>query len=163
MKEDRDSQNVVDTNNVEINSIKVIGMIDKTANLMQLIFDQFYKNYKLSRTQFSALYRIYLTGEEGITLSILGDQMSVTRANITSLVDRMVARGLVQRITNENDRRSIKAVITTEGIEILEKVLPSNQVFSSEILNCLTKQEKKSLYELLLKVQNELTETYIND
>jgi MarR family 2-MHQ and catechol resistance regulon transcriptional repressor len=159
-KEKKDLENSMNISHTEITSIKLIGMIDKTEDLIQQIFDKFYKKYKLSKTQFSALYRIYLAGEDGITLSVLGDQMSVTRANITSLADRMVARNLIKRIVNENDRRSIKAVITSEGIEILEKVLPNNQAFSSEILNCLTKQEKNSLYELLLKVQNELTEIY---
>lgn len=161
-KENNDLQNIVDINHTEVSSIKLIGMIGKTEDLIQQIFDKFYKKYKLSKTQFAALYRIYLAGEEGITLSILGDQMSVTRANITSLVDRMVARGLIKRIINENDRRSIKAVITRQGIEILENVLPNNQAFSSEILNCLTIKEKEHLYELLLKVQQELNETYIN-
>jgi Transcriptional regulators len=162
-KENKNLENLIDSNFTEISSIKLVSMLDKTADLIQQIFDKFYKEFKLSKTQFSALYRIYLAGEVGITLSILGDQMSVTKANITSLVDRMVARGLIKRIVNENDRRSIKAVITSEGREILENVLPNNQVFSSEILNCLTKQEKKDFYELLSKVHKELTEVYFND
>lgn len=162
-KEKKDLENAMTISNSEINSIKLLAMLDKTLNLIQEIFDEFYKKFQLSKTQFSALYRIYLTGDEGIPLSILGDQMSVTRANITSLVDRMVARRLIKRIVNENDRRSIKAVITNEGREILEKVLPNNQIFTSEILNCLTKQEKESFYELLSKVNKELTEIYRND
>lgn len=159
-KENKDLENLSDSDHTEINSIKLLGMIDRTVDLIQQVFDKFYKKFKLSKTQFSALYRIYLAGDEGITLSILGDQMFVTKANITSLVDRMVARGLIKRIINENDRRSIKAVITSEGRKILEEVLPNNQVFSSEILNCLTSKEKERFSELLLKIQTELTEIY---
>lgn len=162
-KKSKGLKKLYEDNPDEVSTIKVLSMLDKTADLVQQIFDKFYKKFKLSKTQFSALYRIYLTGDEGITLSILGDQMFVTRANITSLVDRMVARGLIKRIINENDRRSIKAVITNEGKKILESVLPDNQVFSSEILKCLTSEEKKDFYELLLKVHKELTEDYFND
>lgn len=159
----QEKENLIDNNDTEISSIQLVSMLSKTADLVQEIFDKFYKKFKLSKTQFSALYRIYLTGDEGITLSTLGEQMLVTKANITSLIDRMVARGLVKRIINENDRRSIKAKITKDGRRIMEDVLPNSQVFSSEILNCLTKQEKKDFYELLSKVYKELTEVYFSD
>lgn len=148
------------SNSAEINPIKLLGLIDRTVILIEQVFDKFYKKFKLSKTQFSALYRIYVAGDEGITLSTLGDQMFVTRANITTLVDRMVARGLIKRIVNESDRRSIKAVITSQGREILQEVIPNNQVFSSEILNCLTSKEKERFHEFLLKIQNELIEIY---
>jgi MarR family 2-MHQ and catechol resistance regulon transcriptional repressor len=146
---------------IEIDSLKLIEMISKTTDIVQEIFDNFYKKFELSKTQFSALYLIYLSQEEGIALSVLSEKLSVTRSNITSLVDRMVARGLIERTSSEVDRRSIKAVITREGKEILEKVLPNNSVFSSEILNFLTKKEKERFYELLLKIQKELIDNYL--
>ncbi|WP_411679079.1 MarR family winged helix-turn-helix transcriptional regulator [Clostridium thailandense] len=160
MERDKNLENPINGNSSEINAIKLLGLIDRTVVLIEQVFDKFYKKFKLSKTQFSALYRIHLAGDEGITLSALGDQMFVTRANITTLVDRMVARGLIKRITNESDRRSIKAVITNQGKEILQEVLPNNQVFSSEILNCLTSKEKERFHEFLLKIQNELIEIY---
>jgi MarR family 2-MHQ and catechol resistance regulon transcriptional repressor len=146
---------------IEIDSLKLIEMISKTTDIVQEIFDNFYKKFELSKTQFSALYLIYLSQEEGIALSVLSEKLSVTRSNITSLVDRMVSRGLIERTSSEVDRRSIKAVITREGKEILEKVLPNNSVFSSEILNFLTKKEKERFYELLLKIQKELIDNYL--
>lgn len=154
------NNDLTENNAAEINPIKLLGVIDRTVVLIEQVFDKFYKKFKLSKTQFSALYRIYLAGDEGITLSALGDQMFVTRANITTLVDRMVARGLIKRIVNESDRRSIKAVITNQGRDILQEVIPNNQVFSSEILNCLTNKEKERFHEFLLKIQKELIEIY---
>lgn len=117
----------------------------------------------LSETQFSALYLIYLAGNDGIMLSTLGEKMNVTRANITTLVDRMVARGLIERIINENDRRSIKAVVTDNGKEIFNSILPKYEEFTSVLLNFLTENEKKRFNELLLKIQEELTKNYLND
>ncbi|MDW8802200.1 MarR family transcriptional regulator [Clostridium sp. A1-XYC3] len=155
------SQSISD-NSTEIDSMRLIEVIVRLGGSIEQLFDKFYKTFKLSKPQFTALYKIYLTEEEGIQLSVLGDQMSVTRANITSLVDRMVARGLIKRITNENDRRSIKAVITKEGIEILEKVLPDKEVFTSEVLNFLSDKEKEHFYELLIKVEKYLIANYFN-
>lgn len=149
-------------NPTEIDPMKLVEIIIRIADLIEQLFDSFYKNFKLSKPQFTALYKIYLAGEEGIALSALGEQMSVTRANITSLVDRMVAAGLIIRSVNENDRRSIKAVITKEGKEILEKVLPDNEVLKSEVLSFLTENEKENFYELLVKVEKYLIANYFN-
>ncbi len=151
----------LDINN--ISSLKLLGVISKTSNVIQKVLDKFYKEFRLSETQFAALYLVYLNGKEGITLSILGEKMNVTRANITTLMDRMVSRGLVERISNENDRRSIKAVITNNGIEIMKSIFPKYEEFTSMLLNFLNEKEKERFHELLLKIQEELTENYLKD
>lgn len=161
-KEKNDLSHLMSNSPVEIDSMRLIEIIIRIGDLIEQVFDKFYKTYKLSKPQFTALYRIYLTGEDGIALSVLGDQMSVTRANITSLVDRMVSRGLIKRITNENDRRSINAVITKEGKEILEKVLPDKEELTSEVLNFLSGNEREHFYELLIKVEKYLIANYFN-
>ncbi|WML36774.1 MarR family transcriptional regulator [Clostridium sp. OS1-26] len=150
----------VNNNSPETDQMRLIEIIIRLGSLIQQLFDEFYKTFKLTKTQFTALYKISLAGEEGIALSVLGEQMSVTRANITSLVDRMVARGIIVRSMNENDRRSIKAVITKEGKEILERVMPNSEVFSSEVLSFLTENEKENFYELLNKVEKYVIANY---
>lgn len=162
-QENKNLENLINSNSTEIDPMRLVERIIRIGDLIDQLFDKFYKTFKLSKPQFTALYKIYLAEEEGIALSVLGDQMSVTRANITSLVDRMVARGLIKRIVNENDRRSIKAVITKEGKEILEKVLPDNQVLSSEVLNFLTEKERENFYELLIKVEKYLIANYFDN
>ncbi|AWI06364.1 MarR family winged helix-turn-helix transcriptional regulator [Clostridium drakei] len=144
-------------------SLRLLEVISKTSNMVQKVLNKFYKELMLSETQFSALYLIYLAGNDGIMLSTLGEKMNVTRANITTLVDRMVARGLIERIINENDRRSIKAVVTDNGKEIFNSILPKYEEFTSVLLNFLTENEKKRFNELLLKIQEELIKNYLND
>lgn len=144
-------------------SLRLLEVISKTSNMVQKVLNKFYKELMLSETQFSALYLVYLAGNDGITLSTLGEKMNVTRANITTLVDRMVARGLIERIINENDRRSIKAVVTDNGKEIFNSILPKYEEFTSVLLNFLTENEKKRFNELLLKIQEELTKNYLDD
>ncbi|WPC43307.1 MarR family transcriptional regulator [Clostridium sp. JS66] len=144
-------------------SLRLLEVISKTSNMVQKVLNKFYKELMLSETQFSALYLVYLAGDDGITLSTLGEKMNVTRANITTLVDRMVSRGLIERIINESDRRSIKAVVTDNGKEIFNSILPKYEEFTSVLLNFLTENEKKRFNELLLKIQEELTKNYLND
>lgn len=50
-----------------------------------------------------------------LALSELAARLSCVRSNITQLVDRLEADGLVQRVNDPADRRSVRAAITGLG------------------------------------------------
>ena len=52
-----------------------------------------------------------------LPLSELAARLSCVRSNITQLVDRLEADGLVRRVHDASDRRSIRAEITEAGRE----------------------------------------------
>lgn len=52
-----------------------------------------------------------------LTLGDLAGKLACVRSNITQLVDRLEADGLVKREADPADRRSIRAVITDAGKE----------------------------------------------
>ncbi len=141
-------------------STKILGNFIKTTFLIDNVFEIYYKKIGLSKTQFYSLYVVYLAGEEGLTLSDLGNKMRVTKANITSLVDRMENYGYFIRINNPNDRRSIKTIITEEGRRVLSEVLPEYKKFSSEIMTFLSSEEKNVANLLLEKIQKYLLQIY---
>jgi long-chain acyl-CoA synthetase len=53
--------------------------------------------------------------------SALAGRLDVSPPSLTALVDGAVARGLVERVTAEEDRRSVRHVITAVGEEALAK------------------------------------------
>lgn len=54
---------------------------------------------------------------EPLTLTELADRLKCVRSNITQLVDRLEADGLVKRVDDSQDRRIIRAALTPLGIE----------------------------------------------
>lgn len=50
-----------------------------------------------------------------LTLGDLAQRLACVRSNVTQLVDRLEADGLVRRESDPADRRSIRAVITDSG------------------------------------------------
>ena len=52
-----------------------------------------------------------------LTLGELAQELACVRSNVTQLVDRLEADGLVKREADPADRRSIRAVITDSGRE----------------------------------------------
>jgi DNA-binding MarR family transcriptional regulator len=55
------------------------------------------------------------------TPKMLATQMGVSQATVTVLVDKLVARGVVDRVPSELDRRQINVVMTDLGKKALEE------------------------------------------
>jgi DNA-binding MarR family transcriptional regulator len=70
----------------------------------------------LSIAKHSALTKLQEAGEP-LTLSELAERLSCVRSNITQLVDRLEADGLVRRVADPDDRRSVRAELTEVGAE----------------------------------------------
>lgn len=68
----------------------------------------------LSTPKYSVLNALVETGE-ALSLSDLAARLSCVRSNMTQLVDRLEAEGLVKRVSDPHDRRAVKAAITDEG------------------------------------------------
>jgi long-chain acyl-CoA synthetase len=66
-------------------------------------------------------YRILMFLDEGTTVpSQLADHLAVSRPTITSVVDGLVARGLVERRHHDDDRRRVGHALTSAGRQLLE-------------------------------------------
>lgn len=70
----------------------------------------------LSTARYLALEELVRAGEP-LTLSELAGRLGCVRSNITQLVDRLEADGLVKRVSDPVDRRVIRAVVTAPGAE----------------------------------------------
>jgi DNA-binding MarR family transcriptional regulator len=68
----------------------------------------------LSLAKFGAL-RHLAEASQPLALSQLAEKIACVKSNVTQLVDRLENDGLVRRVPDPNDRRSILASITEDG------------------------------------------------
>jgi DNA-binding MarR family transcriptional regulator len=71
---------------------------------------------KLSGAKHAAL-SVLVTQDQPISLSELAEKLACVRSNVTQLVDRLEADGLVKRIDDPADRRAVCAEVTRLGRE----------------------------------------------
>ncbi|NUR99514.1 MAG: winged helix DNA-binding protein, partial [Kribbellaceae bacterium] len=64
-------------------------------------------------------------------------------------LDRLEARGLVTRAPSETDRRGVRVTLTPEGLELIDKVLPTHVDTEAQLLAGLSKSERDQLAGLL--------------
>ena len=102
----------------------------------------------LSLTKLGILHHLVQAGEP-VQLGRLADRISCVKSNITQLVDRLETEGLVKRVSDPGDRRSVRAEITGQGRERYEsgaKILGEQE---ESLLRCLYDEEREQLAKLL--------------
>ncbi|WP_030264953.1 MarR family winged helix-turn-helix transcriptional regulator [Streptomyces sp. NRRL B-24484] len=69
----------------------------------------------LSTGGLDVLVRLAAADEEGLTVGELARSGGVSSRNVTGLVDTLEGDGLVQRVRDTADRRSVRVVVTDDG------------------------------------------------
>jgi len=106
----------------------------------------------LSLAKLAALHRLSEAGES-LPLGQLAERLSCVKSNVTQLVDRLEADGLVSRALDPNDRRSRLAVLTGEGRTAYEKGRQIKERAERELFGALTESESATLNTLLAKLR----------
>jgi DNA-binding MarR family transcriptional regulator len=104
--------------------MKAILNVLVTADRLSAQTNAILKPFGISKEQFNVL-RI-LRGQDGkaVSLLLVTERMISKSSNATRLVEKLRAKGLVERSRCQADRRQVDIRITTAGLDLLEKVDP---------------------------------------
>jgi DNA-binding MarR family transcriptional regulator len=69
----------------------------------------------LTFPRYEALMLLFYSRKGELPLGKISDRLQVHRASVTNVVDKLVDRGYVERLHQEQDRRTVLARITGEG------------------------------------------------
>lgn len=105
----------------------------------------------LSLSAFNLLMILLRSDGKSSPLHELSERLLVSRANITGLVDCLEARGLVNRVADQPDRRVRLARLTPAGEQLLEAFLPQYHLRVRQLCSGLSDEEKGTVSELLTK------------
>jgi DNA-binding MarR family transcriptional regulator len=113
------------------------------------------KPYDLSLEQFNVL-RI-LRGQKGkaINLQDIQERMVSKMSNTTRLVDKLIKKEFVSRITCKENRRKVEISITDLGLQTLTEVDPIIAITEKNITKNLTQEELTQLNTLLFKLKTQ--------
>lgn len=124
------------------------GNIDRILESMSKVLPLFHR--KLLRMDLGGadrdLTRLHfmvmgVLSEKSTTVSEIARIASISRPQVTSLIDKLVRLGAVERHPDENDRRVINIVLTEYGRNLLEKTSRKIKQGIKEKLSRLTPEE----------------------
>ncbi|RFB78158.1 MarR family winged helix-turn-helix transcriptional regulator [Methylovirgula sp. 4M-Z18] len=91
-----------------------------------------------------------LTEQEGISQQHLAERLYVTKGNISGLVDRLAAAGLVERRNIASDRRSYAIYLTEAGRRMAEQGIDVQRQFIAETLGRMSSQQLLDFERLII-------------
>lgn len=127
--------------------------LQRTADLIQQQLAALLKPHALSPTQYNVLRILRGAGADGLPCGEVGNRMVTHDPDMTRLLDRMEARGLVTRARGQRDRRVITVRITAEGLSLAAQLDRTVLDLSIRQFAGLSKKELKTLSDLLDRIR----------
>ena len=130
---------------------KAIINIRFTSNFLGNVQQNSMNQYDLTMPQFNILRILRGAGEE-INVNTVKDRMIEKSPNTTRLMDKLIDKGLIERIRCEKDRRVVFVKISENGLAILSEI--DKNIDMNTLINAgLTDEEANTLSDLLDKTR----------
>ena len=108
---------------------------------------RFVKASGFSMPQFFLLMQVHRRAHCGI--SDLSENLEITNAATSQLVDKLVQARLLERAEDPNDRRAKQVSLTLVGEEIVKKVIAERSRWVDDLATALNEDEQQKVAEAL--------------
>ena len=136
---------------------EVLLNLARTAEVVSSAIAIVLKQADLTGTQYNALRILRGAGSDGLSCGEVSERMVTKDSDITRLLDRLESRGLISRERPANNRRTVIARITDEGLGILEELDEPVSQSNRRLAGHLGKERLKTLNTLLEDLRSKLT------
>lgn len=128
--------------------------IQLTAEALKTKAADLFKTKDLTAVQYNVLRILRGAGKDGISCREIGDRMITRDSDITRMLDRLDARGLIKRERQTDDRRVVLTFITEEGRSLLAELDRPVRDLNKKLLGHLSERELNTLGKLLAKIRD---------
>ncbi len=143
---------------IDPSAVEACLVLLRTASDVLEALETHFGRHGISQGRFAVLMTLKKAQGEPKTPAQIADNIGVTRATITGLVDGLVKDGYVDRSPHPKDRRKLNVNLTKAGNNFLTKLLPDHFRRIAGLMKSLKKKERYSLVDLLAKVEEGITE-----
>jgi DNA-binding MarR family transcriptional regulator len=122
-------------------------LVRRAQQIAVAIFMDACTEFDLTPVQYAALSAI--VAHRGIDATRLAGLIALDKPTTGGVVDRLEAKGLVERTADKTDRRVKRLSITAEGRRLLKRAEPVVMAAQGRILEPLTVSERTTFLRLL--------------
>lgn len=133
---------------------KLGTLFSDIARFRRILFDQLAADYELTHVQVFVLNHLHK--EDGLTQTELSARMDIGTVTVSGLVDRLEAKGYVERRPDENDRRAKRVWLTSKMQEIWKKIGDSMRQMNEVTFEGVDEADLEHLITTLRKARKNL-------
>ncbi|MGZ6507236.1 MAG: MarR family winged helix-turn-helix transcriptional regulator, partial [Tumebacillaceae bacterium] len=112
--------------------------------------------FGLSQQQWGLLVALARAGDSGMSMSQLGNNLLVTKANMTGMIDRLEREEYVVRKHHNLDRRVIRLELTEKGKSFIKEIEGPRDHFTAEMFSEFSDADRRQFFEYLNRLHNRL-------
>lgn len=124
-----------------------------TASWLNQMHMETLKPFNISIQQFNILRILRGMKSNPASVKLLGERMVDKMSNASRLVEKLKAKGLVERNACPHDRRQVDICITKKGLQVTEKASQELELKQSETMKTISPEEATLLSEILDKLR----------
>lgn len=140
----------------ESEATEALAALRVASRAIRQQMDRFAERHGLSEGRLFLLFQLGRAPEHQLPLGEIADHLDVSPRNVTGLIDHLEKDGLVERIHDLNDRRSIHARLTPTGLKTLERLWQQARDSQLAVVNDFTAEELADLRHLCLRLVEKL-------
>lgn len=135
--------------------------ITDVGRMLRTVFERRVRDLGLTRAQWIVIARLHR--RPGLSQSEVADLIEIEKASAGRLIDRMEAKGWLERRADPCDRRINRLHLTAEAERLHREIWPLAEQTVDDALGTLETSERQLLSELLLKVKLRLQSLSASD
>lgn len=131
------------------------------ARMLRTVFERRVRAYDLTRAQWVVIAR--LKNRPGLSQSEVSDILEIEKAPAGRLIDRMQAKGWIERRADPNDRRINRLHLTPRAERLHALIWPLAEATVEDALADLEPDARKRLEASIRSVKSRLQELTVSD
>ncbi len=135
---------------IDISAVEALAALRIAGKSLRMMQERWAEKHDLSEGRLGVMFRLFRVGE--CPLGDLADELDSTPRNITGLVDHLERDGLVERVPDTADRRSVRARLTPAGKERIESIWREGLEHQFEVVQGMSKEDLAQLRHLCLQL-----------
>lgn len=134
-------------------AMATFGRLGRLAMLAEGAINETFARNGLRRGEFDVLAALRRSGAPfELNPSVLAQQLMLSRAGMTGRLDRLESAGLVQRIADTDDRRSIRVALMPQGLVLVDRVVAEHVDNEEALLAAFSRSDRDHLDRLVRKL-----------
>ncbi len=137
---------------LDVTAMGLIGRFKRITQCLSLEMTKTFTEHGLNPASFDVLATLRRSGPlYALSPNDLIATMMVTSGTMTNRIDQLSKAGLVERIHNPNDGRSIIVSLTEKGFAIIDSMIIEHVATLDRLTSGLSEDENENLNSLLRK------------
>jgi DNA-binding MarR family transcriptional regulator len=131
-------------------------VVHDVSRMRRVVMDHAVAPLGLTRSQWSTLSMLSRSERNGMMQAEIARLMDVGKVTIGGLVRRLEAAGLVERRSDDSDKRLKLVFITDKGYEVIRTMIDLADDLNNDILTGISDDERELAENTLVKVRENL-------